>query len=592
MSPKSVLSVGEALRDNHIWTYPILPGAILVFQQLSSSREWTISGKPTAVSRAVEFLNSTKTIDPSTGWVDVGFEAYLKRKALDYIVLGRTACAVRKPRGLGQPYLEYIDPTRLSFGRQEQFGDKVSSGVNATYNNPVKPGEKVWEYEGKWIKDEDVHIHHPVPIGGKRFTAPILHLIPTATLAWLIREHDAASLDGRKIRDIIFVGNLAMFDAIKDAINTTAALWAGASPEELGGIPVVEVNNPNGQPMENFFARLGISNIPESFDREEFIFRYVNEISSALGLALRHFWNNEKTTNRALEVVQEQRQQQKGPAIFVRSEQRLINNSGMLKQFGNSVRFGFQEEADTSGMKDRAEVMRLHAEAIEKIATLIGAKVKPESLVSFMQSLDMLPNEIEMFDFTQPLVAVSPGQEINAEGEITDTSDPEPGTNPDQRNDSPADNFDKSSNKYLDYDEVTMNGEGIILSRRRKVWHFHEVLQHEVAKKMKELYPVNEETLELDGEIKGSLMSNEGYVDSSALDQLLRIDSVENRLTLKRLYAEIPDELDRWAVSQKKFSTEAVNEVIDKTLKNVNLADNEQHIVDFLVEEMGEQDEL
>jgi hypothetical protein len=464
----------------------------------------------------------------------------------------------------------------------------VSAGVNATYSNPVKPHEKVWEYEGKWIRDEDVHLHHPVPIGGSRFTAPILHIIPTAVLSWLIREHDTASLDGRKIRDIIFVGNLAMFDAIKDAINTTAALWAGASPEELGGIPVVEVNNPNGQPMENFFARLGISNIPDSFDREEFIFRYVNEISSALGLALRHFWNNEKTTNRALEVVQEQRQQQKGPAIFVRSEQRLINNSGMLKQFGNSVRFSFQEETDTSSMKDKAEIMRLHAEAIEKIATLIGAQVKPESLVSFMQSLGMLPNEIEMFDFTQPLVAVTPGQEINSEGEVTDSSDPEVGTNPDQRNDSPEDNFGKSSKGYLDYDEVTMNGEGEILSRRRKVWHFHEVLEHEVAKTVEQLYPVNEETLELEDEIKSSLTSSDEADGTLALNQLLRVDSIENQRSLKRLYADMPDEIDRIVNGQKKFATKMASEVVDKCLKNINLSTSEQQVVDYLIEEMEE----
>lgn len=502
-------------------------------------------------------------------------------------MLGRTACAIRRPRGQGKPYLEYLDPIKLKFGRSEKFGDKVTAGMNASYSNPVKPAEKVWEYEGGWMRDEDVFIHHPIPIGAGRFTAPLLQLIPTAVLAWLIREHDSASLDGRKIRDVIFVGNLAMFDAVKDAITTTAALWAGANPEELGGIPVVEVNNPNGQPMENFFARLGISNIPESFDREEFIFRYVNEISSAIGLALRHFWNNEKTTNKALEVVQEQRQQQKGPAIFVRSEQRLINNSGMLKQFGKEVRFGFQEETDASSMKERAEVLKLHAEAIEKIATVLGVAIKPESMVSFMQYLGALPNEIELFDLEQPFVMSTPGQEVNADGEVTDSSDPEPTTDAGQRNSDPEDNFQKS---YLDYDEVTMDSEGKILSRRRKVWQFHKVLEHEVAKRVKELYPVDEETLELENEIKSDLTSNQADDDSLALEHLQWVDSIENQSELKRLYSSDPDVIDSWVVSQKKYGTQAVDDVISKCLKNVRISSEEQKIVDWIIEEFEERE--
>jgi len=546
---------------------------------------------PTAVSRAVEFLNSARSIDTTTGYVDYGFEAYLKRRALDYLTLGRTAFALRRKPGVGKDYLEYLDPTKLSFNRNKNVTQLIAQGANASYSRPVKPNEQVWEYMGEWLKDEDVTIHHPIPIGSNRFTAPILQLIPTATLSWLIREHDTAALDGRKIRDVIFVGNVSMFDAIKEALVTSAALWSGASPEDVGGIPVVEVNNPAGTPMENYFARLGISNIPDAFDREEFIFRYVNEIAAALGLALRHFWNNEKTTNRALEVVQEQRQQQKGPSVFVRSEQRMINNSGIMDQFrveGKSVRFGFLEESDASSLKDRADVLAKTAEALEKMSLVLGAQIKPESFISWMQSLGQLPNELEFIEGAPDLVANSPGGEINTGDEITDASDPTPTTESGQRDTgTPADNFQKG---YLDYDEVTMNNEGKILSRRRKIWHFSDVLEHEVAKRMKAVYPVNEETLDIEDEVNEALTSDSDEEGEDALSYLLRLESTENRVTLKRLQTYQPDEVEAWIYAQKKYDSQAVDSILSKCLNNTALTDDEQIVVDYMVESIQEDD--
>lgn len=565
-----MLAAGEKLRDETVWKYPIMPQAIMVFQQLASMREWTISGPPSGVSRAVEYLNNTQTINPTTGMVQYGLEQFAKRRALDYLLVGRTAMASQRTRASAGPILEYIDPIYLRFNRSK-------AGTVLKRTQPVKPAEKIWWYWDRHLRADEVMVNHPFPIGaGDNFIAPVVPLLPSATLAYLLREHDLAAVDGRKIREILFVGNVALESAIEEAITIQASLWSGASVEEVG-IPVVEVNNPTGQPIENYIARLGLSQIPDAFSREEFIFAYVNEIASALGLALRHFWNNERTTNRALEVVQEQRQQQKGPATFVRTEQRLLNQSGFLSDFGTSerdVRFAYVEETDASSMLVQAQVLEKYAIALEKIHAVFGATIAPEDYVAWMQSEGVLPYELELQEIEEgdedkdPLggddsETVNPEQGMSA-GDTTAESDPAPSS------------LDKKSapNPYgLDYDEIVMKGDGTILDRRRKVYSSVQIIKNSMRTSYEA--QVAEETG----------ISDEDW--QKLFDDAIESESRNNQIRVKQLYIYEQSKVDQWIGNQSRFAIEAVQVTLSHTLNNHMLNEGEQKIVDAIAEEIN-----
>jgi len=462
ITPTRMLEASQKLRDEQIWAYPILPGAITVFQQLASNREWKISGSPRAASRAVEWLNNAQVLSP-TGFLYYGFEGWLKRRALDWIAVGRTACAVRKPEG--SP-LEYIDPTELRFRRRKP--------ISQVTINPVSDNEQVWRYviDGTDIRVSELFIDHALPVGGRDlFIAPVAAVLPSATLAWLLREFDTASLDGRRIRDIILTSSNSLSDALEEAILEIINVYAGADPSDIG-VQVVTLNGGAGVPVKDMVYRLGLANIPEAFDRKSFTFNYVNEIAAALGLAMRQFYNDESTTNRSLEQVQEQRQQAKGPSAFIRSEQRLINNSGMLKRFGAKTRFGFFEEVDAQSELNSANVLKLTAEALASISAVFGASIDADGYLAWMQSIGVIPAELEiMAGAVLPAAQPTTGQSTSDVASSDASAVPASGETI-QSGDTPASQLNPSKwlEDALDYSEVTINQHGEIVERRSKVF--------------------------------------------------------------------------------------------------------------------------
>jgi hypothetical protein len=441
------LAYGRKVRDVKLWDWPIVPGAVSIYIDIASSRQWTLSGKPRAVARAVEMLNNTLTYDVETGQSYYGFDQFEQRRALDSLAVGRTAMLLPNPK---RRMIEYLDPTLLT---RLQTPSLV-----------VRPGDFAWEYaDGRKFRAGEIVLHHPIPVGTSGFVAPLTPLTPTATLAWLIREHDSAKLDGRKLRDILFVGNAEMASAIEEAVVRMAALWSGADPASVGGVPLVEINNPSGSPVANQIFRLGLSEIPENFDRVQFINEYVNQIAAHLGLSLRHFWNNETTTNRALEEVQEARQQQKGPAMFVRAEQRILNNSGALDVIADrgTLRFSYQEETDAGSQLTHAQVLNLTANSLEKISTLFGASIDLSAYLAWMQSLGLLPNDIELIK-EQPSDTQQPIQRAE--------SDPQPFASGESRLVSSDQDNPLTKTALLQYGEVTMDLNGNLLDRRVKMF--------------------------------------------------------------------------------------------------------------------------
>jgi hypothetical protein len=423
------LSYGQAIRDYHLWDLPILPGAVFTYMQMVSGREWKVSGSTKGAPRAVEYLNRTVVYN-SDGTVERGFKTFMDREALDYITIGRIMFTDINNE------LEYLDPTQWAFD--------------------LDSNEWVSSISKRTIPVDSIYIHHPIPIGAKGlFRSPLSSVMPAAMLSWLIREHDRASADGRKVRDITLVVGKELAEQIGSAMQTSLKLWSGANPTE-SGVPVVYVESQTMKAADHV-AQIGLANIPPGFDRNGFEFAYVNEIAAMTGLALRHFWNSEKATNRALEEVQEARQAQKGPSANVRTIQGMLASYRILRKFGPSTRMGFNEEVDAQSRKVNAEVLKAYSEALEKFATVFNGNVNGDAFLGWLQGEGILPADLDIL--TEIGNLASPTDLKTPDGKETTTV---------------------TNEKTINYDEITVDMNGNVVERRRKVVSVAKIIEQEL----------------------------------------------------------------------------------------------------------------
>ncbi len=458
---QQMLNYGRQIRDEYVWCYPILPGAVFTFQQLASNREWKISGSASGASRANEWLHNAK-VQQYDGLTFYGFDNFLKARSLDYLAVGRRAFYA-PPGG----DLEYLDPCYLQYNLQER------KWIDTMLNRD--------------LPQEHVIVDHTLPLGATgRFTSPLAMVMPSAMLAWLIREHDAASLDGRRVREVIIIRGKELQESIANALISMINLATDPMKAiEKNNIPIAWTEDDGEGPVQDNIGRLGLTSIPEGFDRKSFIFQFVNEVAAALGLALRHFWNQEQSTNRALEEVQQQRQSTKGPEIFVRSEQRILSNERhkLLRRFGPRTRMAFFEEVDAQSQLNRSNILRNTAEAFKifnEAAAADGQRLSIESLIAWMQVEGTLPHEME-FKLEEVVEVSDP---TAGAGDSTVESDPKPsrlstgsGT---VKGKAPTPGNEKSSD-ILDYGEVTINNRGEIIDSRVRVFPVLKAVIEEIS---------------------------------------------------------------------------------------------------------------
>jgi hypothetical protein len=482
----SMLSIGKQMRSE-FKKYRLLNGAITAYQDLASTREWTVSGKETAVQRTVEAINGVETWDYTTGMTDVGFEQHLRRLSLDYVTIGRIAQLFRGNADTFE-YM-YLDPTVLYYNQQ-----LLKMNKSGNYDK-IRPDFLIWGYGSnsnskplyKW---NEVRLAHPIPVGVGGFISPTLLVYPMALMAWLIQEHDSAKADGRKLRDILLVDQ-GLSEPIMEVLESSLQLWSGADPTKVG-VPIVEISQPLNGKLQDRIAHLGLSEIPENFDREAFDHMYANQIASSLGLALRQFWQDDSNTNRALEEVQEARQQLKGPLAFVRAVQRMMNESSVVRLFSPASRpskFAFMEEADTGSFKERADAMKSYAEALLSAGTAVGARLKPEPLIRKFQEYDLLPADMtieEMLMTVEEVKQLMEQQQVLVEDDTVRQS-------PDQRTNT-ADEITqlKILKTYIEdlskktddlgENEIKMTGDYKIIDRRRPTYSIDKILKSALEK--------------------------------------------------------------------------------------------------------------
>lgn len=473
-------SMGEKMRNAAVWDFRLVRQAVFAFIELAATRDWTVSGKPGAVSKTVETINNVSIWDLNTGYVQRSFEQHLRRRALDYVTVGRHSFGTRNIDDPANFVFEYLDPTKLYWNRQYPNRDSHNRMP------PVGELEKIWSYGTKSLGKPDyahreVHIGYAIPIGENmdRFIAPLMLVYSTALLAWLIEQHDTTALDGRKIRDIFLVDK-GLFDPLIQAIAATLNLWSGADPSKTG-LPIVEASVPINGNLQDRIAQLGLSKIPEAFDRAKFEHSFANDIAGALGLALRHFWQDDSNTNRALEEVQESRQQSKGPLAFVRMEERLINNSPIVRVFATEKKpchFAFIEETDTSRMKDEAQALSMYAKGLADLTTALGGiNLDPIIILTKAQELGWLPQDMPVADMILKGPIKKPTVETGG-GEVSQGS-----VQASPAQDEVSAGVGKSLQKLeedLDYDDVIMNSKGIIVASRQKVYSVAKILRREL----------------------------------------------------------------------------------------------------------------
>lgn len=364
---REVLRYGKSLRDEWLHNFHIIPGAVNSFVEVATSREWMVTGTPIAVGRAVERLNKSYFID-DYGIVHEGFEPVMARLAMDWLTVGRCALHSTILRNSRGP-IEYIDTTNL-FPKTLDSSELVPTSVGWEYITPI--GDRV-------MPQPEVIFSDCITFGRTgAFLGKVAYLVPAAQLAWYIHEHITAKLDGRKIRDIFLVSNDEMVTALEEALNSAMALAMGENPEKFG-LPVVAVNRiGTNEPVSSTFSRMGLSELSDALDLEEFYFRLANETSSVLGLSMRYFWSDSRGANRATEQIAQERQAVQGPSFFVRSIERMINNSSFLSSARQKVRFLFAEEVDSASAKRKAETLKTLAEGLSIIKDVVSPKLVPK----------------------------------------------------------------------------------------------------------------------------------------------------------------------------------------------------------------------
>lgn len=446
-----MLRYGEQIRDRFIWEYPALPGAVYTYQQMASGREWRLSGSAVGVARAYEWLQNatTRTYD---GMVYVGFEDYLRRRALDYIAVGRTIFHAGAE-------LTYVDPCYCRWDAQT----------------------RVWEdsLNDKKYPVDQVTVNHPIPIGAMgSFMSPLAMIMPIAMLVWLVQEHDKAAIDGRRLRDVVLVVGKDLAENIQSSIESMISAWSGKDPASNEVLMAyTEPSSGVSVRAADLVTTIGVSKIPEGFDRRQLWQQYVNEIAAGIGVALRHFWNgSDQYANRALEEVQEARATQKGPTVFVRSEQRQLNH--FLKRFGRNVRLAFDEEVDTQSQKVNAEVLKLNAEALQIFAGVLGVEINSEAWVAWMQSLGQLPADIDLVTAKQGVLQTSDQTTAPIGDNAIQPSDEKPTSwNVDGKK-----SLALGDDDGLEHDEVMMDSKGQVIARRPRVFSLDSAVYESIVK--------------------------------------------------------------------------------------------------------------
>lgn len=467
-----MLYFGQQMRDQNIWQYPIIGGALQTFQTLASNREFKVIGTPRGAPKALEYINNARS-RLYDGTVDYGFEQFLKRLALDDRCIGKTMWHWDKE------YITYLDPPEMRFDIMDQKYTEIRTGDEY----PVK----------------EIVVNYAVPIGGAGyFISPLMSLMPMATFMWLVSQHNQASVDGRKVREIFVTIDSELAEQMKQGFEDIVSMWSGATDPTSNQIMITYIEDTNITDATKLVARVGLSQLPENYDPAAAEATYVNEIGNTTGMSIKEFYQNEDANggNRSLEEVQMIRQGAKGPAAFVRSHERRMNACGCLKQFGKNTRIAFYEDVDAVSREVNAKVIELYSRALLQFATVFGGTVNGDGLLQWLISENILPADIDLITVgTAETTVGSDPATVPGKGNTIATTVPN----------QPV--VSKSTDlSPLKYDEIALDRNGRVVERRVKMFKIEKWIKGEMEKEHKKSMTDN---FLLDDSFKASLVEGQ-----------------------------------------------------------------------------------
>ena len=501
-------SAAQQVRDNDLYEFPLLPQAVKTFMEIASSREWTVTGRPRAASRAVEKLNRAVYVDMN-GVVHESWQEFVQREVLDWLIFGKSFFLVpRLATGRRRVWgaINYVDPAEvvMGFPKIPVNGNRVIGN----YRTSALHNQKLYIYDERTWGYDEMFVHTALPTSTSA-VGPVLMLIPSAMLLYYLREHDTVNLDGRKLRDIFLTVDDNMRDALAQAMSAAASFAGGFDPTKQG-IPVVSLNLLGSIAAQTKIAdlihRIGLSEVPDGLDREDLWLRIANEISGALGLPLRVWYEDPRGTNRSLERVTQERSRVKGPAYFNRSLERLINNGRFL---GN-VRFNFAEEQDPSIERVRADIVETWAKAINYLYATFGGVIDLSVLWQILQRNGLVFDD----PFLQQQLVTMDGSPVTSrdmlgagvdvqptipEGSVAMPETDAPQLSVDTRvkianaprirlSASQEEAFERMLKGLIDTDnelgenEVRLDMDGRIVEKRRRVFHIADVINEDTKR--------------------------------------------------------------------------------------------------------------
>ena len=390
MSPTGtapVMLIGQRLRDDWWQKFPVLPAMVSSFSQIATSREWTVTGRPRVANRALERLNNAVYVDYN-GQIYQGWSAFTGRRIVDWLMLGVNGMIIPNDSAP----IQYVDPIEVTH-QPDRERPRVLTSKSI-------PEWRDFYYQEKYWSNKQMFFNYYLPYGfSGAVMAPLIPAIPMARLLYLVQQHDMASVDGRKIKDIFMVPDDNVASALTNALQSYEAMLSGSFDPEKHGIPIVAMNKrggfSEGEKVEDAIALLGISKVPDDVDRDTLWDTAAIEFSSLAGMQVTEWWHIKSgANNRSTERVNQERGRTKGPNYYCRQDQRFLNNAGILGR----AHFAYVEEVDIQAQKDRAEVMLRLSEAVKNLQEAAGMVISPRALIRWLQYLGVFPTDDYLID--------------------------------------------------------------------------------------------------------------------------------------------------------------------------------------------------
>lgn len=459
---RRMMNWSRSLRDEYINQFRILPGAVNAYVEIVSSKTWMLAGHKLAVVRGMERLHESYFVD-DLGIEHTGWQNITELLCRDWLYSGRMILHSQQIEDMAGP-LEYIDSTYLTPYTYSSFDTDKAINKTVWRLNRATNQQFIDYNQNEIFYLDNITMGYSGLVQG---SVPLL--LPVAYLDYLVQEHFSAKLDGRKLNDILVVLDNNMAESLQKAFDIAKSNFqlgvAGAGKQNVGVVAV----NPQGLTsvsVQDVFARLGLSEIPDNFEHEVFTSEYVREISNVLGLGPSYFWVGDETNSRSSDYMNEERQMKRGPFVFLKKLERLVNDNNLLATNRNSigrksnVRLIYEPDQTSVGAERKAKTFGQWVGGMSALSQIeFTEDLKLGQFLAFLQKENILPTDFGVEDLFTLDEFEDPHQSKPNITTMKEKTDPM-----DMRQTSEDNTFS------LNYDEIVVDQDGKVLEKRNRLF--------------------------------------------------------------------------------------------------------------------------